>query len=423
MNRNEQTFNPTVRAPRAFLATLVITLISGLVLTSCGASGGMNSPSGMPPPAPPSAPVVIAGTLSGTATAPQFNQQPIQAAAATITLNGQTAPATRLQPGVVIVGKGTRDSHGISLQSADILTELQGPITSIDLVTATLKVLDTVVTVNALTRLEQELPDHTFSNLALADFAVGDFVSVFGATQAGGSILATRIERESPGEPETPEVRGVVSALDSVAKTFALGAYQVAYGSATVMGTLANGSRVEAKGTVIGTTLTASRVRVEDGMGRGDGREAEASGALTNLNATAKTFSLLTFNVDYSGAMVEGTLAEGATVEVEGAMSATDPTVLIAVKVEVRFSNMGNGASDEKTKGSITALSITELTLTVGEVAYWTDAQTLILDHDASIPFEQLFLGNQVEVRALSTHTNAAGQPYAARVERNAEGR
>jgi len=407
-----------------FASTLGLTLAGLLALSACG-GGGMGSSYGAtaaPPPPASGTTVTLAGTLGGTATAPQFNQQPVQVAAASLTLNGQPTTAAHLQPGVVLVGKGTRDSHGLTLQSADLRTELKGAITAIDPVAATFKVLDTVVTVNALTRLEQEQSDHGFSNLAFSDLVVGDFVSVFGTPQTGGGILATRVEREAPGVIEAPELRGLVSTLDATAKTFQLGTQLVAYGSATVVGTLAEGARVEVEGSLSGTTFNATKVRVEDAMESGEGNEVEASGALSNLDATAKTFSLQSFKVDYSHATVEGTLAEGAMVEAEGALSPTDPTVLVATKVEVRFPHMGNGASDGHAEGAITALSTTDLTLTVGGIVYWTDAQTLILDRDASIRFDQLIVGDRVEVKALSTRTNASGQPYASRVERKASG-
>ncbi len=387
-----------------------------LALIGCGGGSGSAKPSSSAPA------MTIAGTLTGTPTALQFNQQPVQVASASVTVNGHPATATRLQPGVVVQAKATRTAQGLTLQSADVLTELKGAITAINLTAGTLTVLDTVVTVNALTRMEQELPDHAFADLTLADFAVGDLVSVFGTRQAAGDILATRIEREAPGTGGESEARGVVSALDATAKSFTLGTLLVTYGSATVTGTLADGVRVEVEGALSGTTFAATKVQVEQEMARHEDGEVEASGALSNLDATAKTFKLLSFKVDYSGAVVEGILAEGASVEVEGAMSTTDPTVLVAVKVEVRFPKMGNGASDGEANGAISALSATDLTLTVGGIVYWTDAQTLILSHDASIGFAQLVVGDQVEVRILSTRTNAAGQSYAVRVERRNSG-
>lgn len=59
---------------------------------------------------------------------------------------------------------------------------------------------------------------------------------------------------------------------------------------------------------------------------------------------------------------MEGTLAAEATVEVEGAMSATIPGTLVAKKVEVRFPSRGNGAPGQEAKGPITALNATDLT-------------------------------------------------------------
>ncbi|MBP1771435.1 MAG: hypothetical protein H6P99_598 [Holophagaceae bacterium] len=397
----------------ASMAVLCLAASGLLALSACGGGSGA-----APAKTTSSAQTVtLAGPLSGTAGALQFNQQPLQTTGAAVTLNGRPATTAMLQPGVVMRAKGTRSGPGVSLQSVDMITELKGPITALDVAGATLRVLDTVVTVNALTRLEQDGVDHHFTTLSLADFAVGDLVSVFGSPQAGGGVLATRIEREAPEASGEVELRGPLSTLDPVGKTFLLGSYLVSYGSATVVGTLAEGAVVEVEGVLSGSTLAASRVRVEDALEHGDEGEVEASGALANLDATAKTFTLPAFKVDYSGAAVEGTLAEGATVEAEGKLSATDPTLLIATKVEVRFPHMGNGASDEEAEGSITALSGTDLTVTVGTAVFWTDAETLILSHDAPVPFADLKPGDRVEVRALSSRTNAAGQAYAARIE------
>ena len=398
-----------------------LALLGSLGLVGCGGSKGGDGSTLAPAPAPP-ATVSLAGTLTGTASAPQFNQQPLQVASAPVTLNGSPAAATRLQPGVVLVGRGIREGQGITLQSADLRTELKGGITSLDAAATTFKVLDTVVTVNTLTLLEQEASGEVFSPITFADLAVGDFVAVFGTPQTGGGVLATRVERKAPGAADSPELRRTGGSLDTTAKTFLLGAQSVAYGAATVIGVLAEGARVEVEGTLAGTTLTASKVRVEEAMGQEEGSEVEASGALSGLDATAKRFTLQTLKVDYSSAVVEGTLAEGAMVEAEGALSPTDPTVLVATKVEVRFSSLGNGASDLEAQGSITALGVADLTMTVGGRVFWTDAQTLVLDHGAALRFDQLLVGDRVQVRALSTRTNAAGQAYASRVERKNTG-
>jgi hypothetical protein len=417
MNASSSTSPAHVPAsPRRARLALAAALGALLAWVGCGGGGGGSASS-----SGPASPVTVGGTLSGTATAPQFNQQPLQTASARVTVNGQVAASSVLQPGIQFMGRGSRDSQGIKLSSMDVIQELRGPITAINSTAATLVVLGTTVTVDALTRLEQESGSHTFSTLTFADFAVGNVVSVFGTRQTDGSILATRVEREDAAAPGEAEKRGTVSALDATAKTFTLGTTLVDYSGATVDGTLANGIKVEVEGALSGTTLMATRVHVEDAAEHELEDESELSGPISALDTTAKTFTLMGFKVDYSSAAVEGTLAEGVTVEVEGAPSATDATVLLATKVEVRFAHAGNGASDTKAEGAISAISATDLTLTVQGVTFWTDAQTLIGDDEAPLTFSQLAVGQRVEVRAQSTKTNAAGLAYATRIEQESK--
>jgi hypothetical protein len=287
----------------------------------------------------------------------------------------------------------------------------------VDQAVGKLTVLGTAVSVDALTILVQEGADHAFTTLSLADFKVGDVVRVFGSAQPDGSFLATRIERRVPRSPDAMELRGVVSGLDATASTFLLGPITVSYAMASVHGTLANGVRVETAGTLSGTTFTAARVEVENEAQDEPGSGVEARGSLSTLDPAAKTFALLAFKVDYSTATVHGTLVEGAVVEVEGTISSTAANTILATRVEVRFGHHGEGASNEEAKGTLTALSGADLTLTLGGITYWTDAQTVFIRDDAAIVFTDLKVGDQVEVRALSTRTNSAGQAYASRVE------
>lgn len=174
--------------------TFLPVLCGLLALSACGGGG---STAQQPPPA---SSMRVAGTLTGTSTTPQFNQQPVKVASAIVTVNGQAATTARLQPGVVILGRATRTAQGITLQSADVQSELKGPISALSLTAGTMTVLDTLVTVNALTRLEQEGADHTFTDLALADFAVGDLVSVFGT----GRLQVTSWPPASNGKCRAP---------------------------------------------------------------------------------------------------------------------------------------------------------------------------------------------------------------------------
>ncbi|GLH72126.1 hypothetical protein GETHLI_06280 [Geothrix limicola] len=384
------------------------------LLSACGGSGYKTQSA--PPPAT-GAQVTVVGALAGTASALQFNGQPVDATAATVTVNGQPGSAADLQPGVMLHAKGSVAGSSLHLSRADVRPDLCGPITAVDVTGGKITVLTKVVTVDALTVLVQQGSDHTFTPLALADFKVGDPVRAFGSTQSDGSFLATRIERRAAGTHEGEELRGLVSGLDAGASTFMIGTITVNYGSATVRGTLANGVRVEIGGTLSGTTFTATRVEVETDMEDDRGSAMELRGPVLTLDATAKTFTLLTFKVDFSAAAVQGTLAVGAVVEVEGNPSPTAPDTILATRVEVRFAQHGDGASDEEARGMLSAVSAADLTFTLGGTTYWTDAQTVFIRDDAAIAFSDLKVGDAVEVRALSTKTNAAGQPYASRVE------
>lgn len=385
------------------------------LLSACGGSGGAMGQ--MAPPSSAGSPVIVMGTLAGTPAALQMGGQSLDAAAATVTVNGQPGTLSDLQPGVILQGRGTRTGSSIHLLTTDVRPDLCGPVTAVDQAGGKLTVLGTMVTVDALTMLVQEGADHAFTTLSLADFKVGDVIRVFGSTQPDGSFLATRIERRVPRSPDAMELRGQVSGLDAMASTFMIGPITVSYGTASVHGALANGVRVETGGTLTGTTFAASRVEVENEAEDDPGSAVEARGSLSTLDPAAKTFTLLAFKVDYSTAMVQGTLVEGAVVEVEGTFSTTAANTILATRVEVRFGHHGEGASNEEAKGTLTALSGADLTFTLGGITYWTDAQTVFIRDDAAIAFTDLKVGDRVEVRALSTRTNSAGQAYASRVE------
>jgi hypothetical protein len=360
--------------------------------------------------------MLVVGTLTGSPSALQMGGQALDVSTASVTVNGQPGSSADLQPGVILHGKGISTGSGCHLSSADVRPDLCGPITAVDVAGSNLTVLAKVVSVDALTILVQEQPDHTFMPLSLADFKVGDGVRVFGATQTDGSFLASRIERRLPRIPNVMELRGVVSNLDATAMTFLLGPITVNYSLARVHGTLANGIQVETGGTLSDLTFTAARVNVEEDADD-PGSSVETRGTLSVLDPTVKTFTLLTFKVDYSSATVKGTLVDGAVVEVEGNLSTTTPNTLLATKVMVQFGHHGKGASDREIRGLLSTMNATDLTLTVGGIIYWTDGQTIFLKADAAIAFTDLKVGDMVELRALSTQTNTAGQPYASRVE------
>lgn len=265
--------------------------------------------------------------------------------------------------------------------------------------------------VDALTQILAEAPGDVQTPLTLGDLKVGDFVEVYGAVNADASVQASRVERPVPEANPQDAFHGTVSALDTGAMTFQAGGFLVSYGTATVQGTLADGAWVEVRGTVSGTDFTATSVTVET-PDAGDS-DMELSGSISGLDTTAKTFLLMSYKVDYSAATVEGTLADGAQVEVEGASGPAGSMTLTAREVKVQFPEAGSGDSNLDVSGVVSAVDTAAGTFTVGSTTFWTDASTLFVKADAPVTFAAVTAVETVEVHALSSQTNAAGLVYA----------
>ncbi|HJW73448.1 MAG TPA: DUF5666 domain-containing protein [Geothrix sp.] len=388
-------------------------LTAGLAALALACSSSGSKPSSQT--STPGVAVKLAGMVSGTSGALAFNQQPLQTSGATVTTNGAPTTVARIQPGVVIQATATRTTQGLQLVTADLDQALEGAIVSIDLAGSRFVVLGKTVLVDALTQIVQEGTGAAPLSLTLADLKVGDYVEVYGSQSADGSVQATRVELGAAGPDNLDEFHGMVSALDTSAMTFQAGGFLVSYGSATVQGTLANGLKVEIRGTASGTAFAAAWVKVETEV-NDEGSELELSGPISGLDTTARTFLLMSYTVDYSTAKVEGTLAEGAQVEVEGLAGPSGTMTLAAREVTVRFTSAGEGASYSEVEGTVTALDPSAGTITVGSTTYWVDSATLFVKAGAPASLSDVTVGANVVLHVLSTKTNAAGQSYASLV-------
>jgi Domain of unknown function (DUF5666) len=374
-------------------------LILGVAALALACGGGTRSEAPAPPA--PVATVALSGMVTGTSGALTFGREPLLTGGALVTAQGKPATTAKIQPGSVIQGTATKTVQGYLLQSADVHHEVEGIIDSVDVVGSKIVIMGQIVKVDALTIIEEEGPGDTYTHLPTTE----------------GPVLASRIEREPASSNHEESFHGLVSALDTTAKTFLAGGYTVSYGTAMVTGILANGVKVEIHGTLSGLNLAATSVKVEPAMEATPDADLEVCGTISGLDLTAKTFLLMSYKVDYSAAKVEGILANGARVEVEGTLGAGAVPVLTAQKVEVAHTDSGSGASDKEREGLVTAVSTPDKTLTVGADTYWTDSATLFVKRDASAVFADVAVGVKVELHVLSTRTNAAGQAYATKVE------
>lgn len=346
------------------------------------------------------------GVVGGQSDAPTFGGRAL-VIEGSVTQNGKPAAVSDVQPGDLIaaevVSTAAKADGTITVKDVDIRVEIKGVLTSVDVGSGTLQVLSQVIATDALTTIVEENADDSYSSLTLADLAVGDYVEVSGERLEDGSLLATRIERKrldvQDDDYGEAELRGVVSALDATAKTFQIGDQLVDYAAATVEGSLADGVRVEVEGQLTGTTLTASKVEVDDDVDGEPEGEAELEGQLTALDSAARTFTLLGYTVDYSGASVEGNLVDGARVEVEGEFDAVDATLLHADKVEVKHEGGGLGSADGEIKGSISGLDTAAGTFAIGDIGFYVTSATVIESDDREAALADLQDGDFVEVR------------------------
>jgi hypothetical protein len=180
----------------------------------------------------------------------------------------------------------------------------------------------------------------------------GDVVSLSGTVTADGA-------QSSVSEVTfNGNVQGPVAGIDVQSGSFFVLQQTVHVDSHTVFGAgiepaglagLQNGQFVEVSGFANSAgELVASHIEA-----RGNDTGAQVVGALQALDAARQTFRINSLAVDYSGADVEGVLAEGTAVVVQGASVGTDGT-LIASFVEVLPAFTGQPNTDGRIEGLIT---------------------------------------------------------------------
>ncbi len=399
------------------MKTKSLIALAAIALSACGGGGGTDPLTGT------TTAKSAAGVVGGQPGALTFGSQAL-VVTGSVTQNGKAASANDVQPGDVIaatvVSSTAKASGTLTVSGVDIKFEVKGALGRVDVAAGTLELFSQIVTTDALTRAFEDNVDDSYTSLTLADLKTGDFVEVSGQRQSDGRILATRVERKltksgDSGYSES-ELRGTLASLDATAKTFLVGTQRVDYTSATLKGTLANGVRVEVEGPLNGTTIAARKVEVENKASGERSGGGELEGQATGLNATTKRFNLLGYVVDYSAATLQGTLAEGARVEVEGTFDATDANLLRASKVEVKHANSGSGSANGEVKGALASVDMTAKTFDVGSSLFYADGQSVIERDDRATTFDQLRNGDFVEVKFDSTKP-IGGRNYAVKVE------
>jgi Domain of unknown function (DUF5666) len=201
-----------------------------------------------------------------------------------------------------------------------------------------------------------------------ADLAIDDTVEVHATRSSSGSTMlyqATRVEKKSAAATFV-RLSGIVGSLPTNgARTFQIGNLTVNYASAAL---LPKDSAIRVGASVVvfapleklvGTTLTATKIRVRATSSGTDSSDDFVSGLVSEL-LTGSSMTVDGTAIDLTGSPdVSGTLVNGVYVRVKGRFGTTG--VFKATKVQVR---KGNDASGEaKLKGTVQAYAPASTTL------------------------------------------------------------
>lgn len=173
-------------------------------------------------------------------------------------------------------GSGRAYASKIEVKSGSgVLPELKGQVTAVDSANLTVTVGTRTFWANASTYVERNDVLATF-----ADIAVGNWLEVKydnANLDGSGNAYAAKIEIKSgTSSGGSKEYKGLISLFDSGSQSFTLGTYTVTatpsttykFKSSTITGTTfwgtnRNGRKVEVKGTLSGTVITATSIKYE----------------------------------------------------------------------------------------------------------------------------------------------------------------
>jgi hypothetical protein len=272
------------------------------------------------------------------------------------------------------------------------IADVKGTVDQVDLVAGVFTVLGQTVRVSDAT-----LFDEGILPAGIEGLQAGTAVQVSGAANAAGEIVASRVDLSGAGL----QVKGLVQSLDATARTFRVNSLTVNYGSATLVGTLANGSTVVVRGIgVANGALAATQVQVQGALGAAANDRGNLEGLITAFTSSAD-FTVVGQRVITDGTTVfdlgGALLGVDVPVRVRGTFNASG--ALVASRVEVKAKNLS------LVRGLVDAVSSANKTLTVLGVAVTTNASTSFEDkssqHVRLFSLADVRTGDYVEVRGV----------------------
>ena len=302
---------------------------------------------------------VDASTATARASAVRYGAQvlgPVSAVAATsITVLGQVVDITAttvfddslvgglaaVAVGAVVKVHGLADAATGHIVATRVEPEtgatayrLRGTVASLDTTFKTFAIGGAVISYADLAA--SQVPDSLANGVALR--------VKLATTPANGAWVAQslHVKASKPADTSVAHLRGAITAFTS-ATAFTVDGLVVDAGNAAFPDGIAGvvlGAQVEVHGTVSNGVLVATRVSIESKHRGDDDRKLELHGAITAVDATAKTFVLRGVTVSVAGTVTytggtEAGLVVGAKVAVRGGVGSTRTQVLaVTIKFE-----------------------------------------------------------------------------------------
>jgi hypothetical protein len=250
--------------------------------------------------------------------------------AAQVRIDDLSGTETQLKVGQIITLKGSVNDDGKTGKATDIsfVSDLRGPVTSVDIDNGTFVVLGQTVRVDDSTLFD--------ASIQVAAVKTGAFLQVSGYANATGEIVASRID---PAQTSASlQVKGTVQALDTVAHTFRINALTIDYSTATPPGTLANGITVVVRGSAFGSNgaLIAPIVQAIGAPSFAANDKGQVGGVVTAFTSAAD-FMIGAQRIVTDGSTVVAptgaTVALNSRVDVQGTFNASG--ALLATKIQV----------------------------------------------------------------------------------------
>jgi hypothetical protein len=325
---------------------------------------------------------------------------------AQIRIDDQPATEADLRVGHVVTLTGTLNAEGKkgTAKLVTLTSDVRGDVTSVDVVSNSFVVLGQTVKVTADT-----LFDESTQSQDLAGLKSGLKVRVSGFTSAAGEVVASRVDA-APAAAADVQVSGKVRNLDATAKSFRVNKLVVDYRSATVSGSLAEGSDATVHGsTAADGSLVATQITVATDEPVAAGEKGQIEGLITTFDSTSSFVvegQPVITNADTKFNLHGLTLGTDVFVKVRGAFDKS--RVLVADQVEAK------PTAASVARGAVDAVSVAAGTIRILGVTAQTSASTTFEDKGADkkrqFTLSDVRVGDYVEVRGVA----AAGEPLIA---------